>query len=314
MIRTTLAIALFAAISLPSTLHADIKADRVTVQAAAEKMKAANPEATRWKHSVMTSKSRQEGIYVNLGYCIGLSNIDALAGMPVTFLDMQRPLITHLNGLKGTPLQQLYIMQGAYKLVDISGLKDCPLTHISIRSSKVSDISVLKGLPLKRVDLGSTPVTDLSPLKQMALDSLILSRSKVTDLSTLKGASIKELWLDRCKITDLSALKGMPLEELRLQETGVIDLSPLKGMPLKKLLLEDCTAVKDISPLSGMKLEELNIEDTGVTDLSPLKGMPLESLSISSDATNIDFLKQIASLEKINGSSVANFWKKYDAQ
>ena len=69
----------------------------------------------------------------------------------------------------------------------------------------------------------------------------------------------------------------------------------------------------DITVLQGMPLKRLRLDVTKVTDISVLKGMPLEDLILPERATDIEFLRKIPTLQRINEKPAAQFWKEFDA-
>lgn len=77
----------------------------------------------------------------------------------------------------------------------------------------------------------------------------------------------------------------------------------------------DSGTVYDISNLIDVRLTALDISTTCVSDLSPLRKMRLRELSFDPNlATNgVDFIRQMDSLQKINGHAPDEFWAKYDA-
>jgi hypothetical protein len=117
-------------------------------------------------------------------------------------------------------------------------------------------------------------------------------------------------------VCDLSPLKGMPLYRITCSHTQVADLSPLEGMQLKILQCYE-TKIRDLSPLRGMPLFSLYCHQTAVSDLSPLANMPLKELrfeqALMRSLPNRDVVRNLTTLEKINESPAAEFWKKVDA-
>jgi len=109
----------------------------------------------------------------------------------------------------------------------------------------------------------------------------------------------------------------MPLTHLYVSATHVRDLTPLVGMPLEFLSLGD-SQVTDLAPLKGMRLWGLHIYETKVTDLSPLRGMPLKELKCYGTyvqrpdvlARNLEVLRSLKTLEKINDKPAADFLRE----
>jgi hypothetical protein len=157
---------------------------------------------------------------------------------------------------------------------------------------------------------------DVSPVR--ALTRLRVFHSggslgKFADLSMLKGLQLTGVEIAACAVADHAPLQGMPLTRLSCGHTFVKDLSPLKGMKLTALSCV-ATEVKDLSPLQGMPLTHLDCGQTKVTDLSPLRGMPLKVLNCDfKPERDAAILREIKTLETINGKPAAQFWKDVDA-
>ena len=73
--------------------------------------------------------------------------------------------------------------------------------------------------------------------------------------------------------------------------------------------------VRDLSPLKGLKLRSLRLIETPVTDLSPLEGMPLRDLwfSPAQIKRGMEAVRELETLERVNGMAADEFWRKYDA-
>ena len=243
-----------------------------------------------------------------------VSDLTPLRGMPLTRLDCLGTGVNDLSSLEGMPLTHLNCQ--ATGVSDLSPLEGMPLTTLNCPSTQVSDLSSLQGMPLNYLDCSGTQVSDLSPLGGMPLAMLGLNYcGQVEALSSLEGMPLKSLHLRSTRVSDLGPLKGMPLTTLDCLGTKVIDLTPLEGMPLTYLDLSGCTHVSDLSPLKGMPLKVLNCQSTAVSDLSPLEGIPLEAINftLKNISKGIEVLRQMRSLQRINGLKPDEFWKKYDA-
>jgi serine/threonine protein kinase len=197
-------------------------------------------------------------------------------------------------------------------LAGLSPLRGMQLTALSINNNRVTDLSPLRGMPLRSLWLHSNPITDLSVLKELLLHDLSIQDLPIQDLKALEGLRLEQLACIGLSVTDLSPLKGMSLKELSLHATAVSDLSPLMGMPLESLNIHR-TKVSDLSPLKGMPLGDLNLRETQVTDLSPLKALPLKKLQCDfRPDRDAKTLREIKTLEEINGQPAADFWKEAD--
>jgi len=131
-------------------------------------------------------------------------------------------------------------------------------------------------------------------------------------LKNYEGAYILDI--SRSKVSNLWFLKGMPLTRLNLYDTPVSDLSPLCGMPLRDLFLNR-TKVSDLTPLRRLPLELLVITETPVEDITPLKDLALKWFYFDSKRVSIgvDVLRNMKSLQLINGYPPSKFWPQYEA-
>ncbi len=166
----------------------------------------------------------------------------------------------------------------------------------------------------------NTTITDISPVKALTgLKDLDFRgeapnrKSPLVDLAPLRGLSLRVFNCTMSEVTDLRPLQGMQLTYLSCSITGVADLTPLKGMPLSNLQIVD-TPVSDLSPLRAMPLTRLRCYGTKASDLSSLKDMPLVELRCDFDPRrDTEILRSIKSLEKINGTPVAEFWRQVES-
>ena len=123
-------------------------------------------------------------------------------------------------------------------------------------------------------------------------------------LTPLTGLRLEQLSLSGCRtLRDLAPLRGMPLQTLNLSRTAVADLEPLVESPLRELNLEGCANLGDLKPL--------------------MKIATLESLLLPMQSKDIEFLRSLPSLQRIDtvwGTATgvvkpaAVFWKEYDAK
>ncbi len=94
------------------------------------------------------------------------------------------------------------------------------------------------------------------------------------------------------------------MQELHLPHTAVSDLSPLVGMPLTELHLAGCKNITDIASLLEIPTLEVLTVPTTARNLELLRKMPkLKTLDFN---TFKDSPRTVA-------STVADFWKKWDA-
>jgi len=91
-------------------------------------------------------------------------------------------------------------------------------------------------------------------------------------------------------LSDLSPLVSLDLRELNVSTNLISDLSPLRAMPNLTVLHCGKNRVQDFSPLAGLSLRELSC------DFNPQRDAPV--------------LRQIRSLQTVNGLPAGEFWKR----
>jgi len=171
---------------------------------------------------------------------IGRSDISALEGLSLVWLEYDSNGVSNLSPLAGMPL----------RVVDLA-------------RNNVSDLGPLKGMPLERLFLSENPVSDISTLKGMRLKKLFLDRTQVTDLSPLEGMQLESLSIAATPVSDLAVLNSMQVTNFTCGYTQVKDLSPLEGMSLKGLGI----AGIPLSPENARIVLSLELKDIGL-DLS----------------------------------------------
>jgi len=152
-----------------------LSVDQETVDQAMAKLKKGNPGLDDLPKVQLTA----DGIITTLDLTGKgrLSDISALAGLPIRSLIADSTNVSDLRPLTGMPLRKL-----------------------SFLTSQVSDLTPLKGMPLTDLRLGGDErvgASDLRPLEGMALTRLSLGGTDLTDLSPLKGMPLKNLWFSR---------------------------------------------------------------------------------------------------------------------
>lgn len=235
-------------------------------------------------------------------------------------LGLPRRPITDLTPLQGMPLVFLDLTDT--RVSDLTPLKGMPLGHLRLAGTQVTDLSPLRGMPLTYLNFGASRISDLSPLEGMRLTQLIAAKSQVGDLRPIKGMPLTILYLGGCpSVRDISAIEGMSLTALDLRGTNPTDFTCLQGMPLTFLDLGE-TPIRDLDVLKGMPLRELYLD--GCKNLQDISGLRefkrLEKLSIPSQSTDIEFLRDLPELKQLGYDHraklqpVAEFWKEYDAK
>ena len=177
-------------------------------------------------------------------------------------------------------------------------LQKLSLTAPRERQAALGDLSPLTGLQLTALDCNSTQVTDLSPLSGQPLEDLnVRACHKLLTLAPLKGMKLRRLNIsNNMALADFSALQDMPLESFEFIQTRLRDLELLRGAPLQRVRFF-MTEVRDLSPLRGAPLKDYE-GDAGLLN----------------DPRNLDVLRSVKTLERIQGKTAAEFWKQVDAQ
>jgi serine/threonine protein kinase len=157
-----------------------------------------------------------------------------LRGLPLRVLRLINPRLKDLAPLEGMALEELTIWGwsgtdlsplrgmrlkllncgGGHVKIDLTVLKEMPLTALWLNYTAVENLSPLSGLPLTTLGLRNTPVTDLTPLKGMPLQNLEIEQTRVKDLSALKGAKLETFHYNGTLLEDVSVLKDMPLRQV----------------------------------------------------------------------------------------------------
>jgi len=187
----------------------------------------------------------------------------------------------------------VFLHIGDTNVVDLSALRDLPLTHLSIPRSEVVDLSPLRGMPLKHLRMSRSRVVDLSPLRGMPLHCLNVCGTGVRNLLPLSQMSLLTLLMDDTKVNDLTALKGMALKGLAFNNTAVSDLRPVSSMPLRII----------------------RFRGTRIRDITCLMNMPLRTVEFSPEQIErgIEAMRKMTNLTDINFLPAEVFWEEYDA-
>jgi Leucine-rich repeat (LRR) protein len=143
-----------------------------------------------------------------------ISDLSALRGLPLTWLDCSHNPITDLTPLSGMSLK-----------------------HLSLHGTKIRDLKPLLKLRLDEFHCGETPVEDLSSLQNMPLILLSCWGAPVRDLSPLRRMkTLKSLHCFGTKVTDLTPLSEVPLVDLRFNYNPERDRAALLAIKtLKKI-------------------------------------------------------------------------------
>ena len=248
-----------------------------------------------------------------------LTDISALAGLPVTNLTLTKTQVRDISALAGMHLQQLGLSWSP--VADISVLAGMPLTLLELQHTHVTDIRALEGMRLAKLKLSSR-VTDIAVLEGMPMT--VLSVHNVTNPSVIEGMPLVMLQMFGTQIEDTRLLKGMQLRSLRIQDSPVADVGELRGMPLMTVSFHRLP-LSDLSPLSGAPLKTLGLYGcANIRDLTTIaECRELENLVLPPKCKDIEFLRNMPKLKRLSylsennenpAQSAAEFWREYDAE
>jgi Leucine-rich repeat (LRR) protein len=251
------------------------------------------------------------------------------------------PSLAVLN-IAGTTVVQLAPLQGCAALrnlncgrnkalVDLRPLAGVRgLQHLNCGGTSVADLRPLQGLSLVGLNCRDTPATDLTPICNTGLKSLDCANLAI-DQKAFLGLRLTSLTCSGTRVTELDFVAPMPLESLDCSRTAVANLRPLAGKGITSLNCADCRQIADLTPLADGPLVSLNCGNTGVESFYPLrrlkaltslacvgcpaadweslKDVPLKELTIDPKRPDLDALKRLRSLERINGQLRADFFR-----
>ncbi|MCJ8329500.1 MAG: hypothetical protein HRT89_21460 [Lentisphaeria bacterium] len=238
------------------------------------------------------------------------------------------PLLLSAEEIEIDPKLKLRLQKTVDQLIKDNDLKTKKAVRILPGFSKVEG-GIEFGLG--GGDFHPTPISNLEALKGLPITVLTMRHTRIKDLTPLKGMKLRFLDISYTPVKDLTPLKGMPIKELRFEDDGDVELDYkiLKNLPIEIL---DLTAKQvDLKQLKGMKLQTLKLRFCEITNLSSIKEMPeLEVLDIRgamildlssskemindrkfrkiNNNTDLEFLKEIKTLKKINRRSVSVFF------
>jgi len=228
-----------------------------------------------------------------------ISDLEALRGFPISYLDVNDPAVTDLTPLVGMPLTHLGLNNSG--VTDLKPLAGMPIEVLFLFGLQIKDFAPVREMKLRELYLGAANLTDLSFLQGLPLEILSAYGNKITDLSPLRGMPLKQLMIGFNPIKDFSPLAGLPLEKLDLNTMEFTEIPPLPPLPLRSLSLGS-NHITDIRPLTRFpQLKTLFLTYNPITDLSPLKDLPLQYVDLASDQRGVDLapLAGCRSLEDI---------------
>jgi len=247
-----------------------------------------------------------------------LSNLDALAGLPLTNLNCSYSRVRDLAPLRGMPLVALDLRSSA--VTNFTALAEMPLRHLCLDFVPDRDRDALWAI--KSLETINTRVAaefwhEVGPPQDefaKAIAALPATQQVAQVAARLRelnpqfdgrvthkivGDKVTDLGFSTAAVTDISPVAALrTLQRLSLipaggtNATGLLaDLSPLRALWLSALWCQN-NPVSDLSPLRGQPLTVLSCGHTQVTDLAPLHGMPLTVLSCNN--TDVSDLAPLA--------------------
>ena len=150
-----------------------------------------------------------------------LSDISALASLPLVKLDCSINMISDLSPLKGMPLEVLTLTNN--KKINLGSLPSgLPLKELYLEGSQITDLAPLADFKLTRLSVAYNAINDLTPLKDMPLRSLAIGFTDVQDLSPILKAPLGEyVAIQNCRVSDISGLAAKPVSVLVLNPNRI---------------------------------------------------------------------------------------------
>ena len=204
-----------------------------------------------------------------------ITDVSALSGHPLGFLDLSRNLLVSLGDLSLPEAGTLILDDNP--LVDVSGLVAPGLKELAASNGALVHVPPASALPSKELYLAGNQIRDLAPLAALGDDiwHLDLSRNPI-DLTTLPpGLEAFYLTLDAAGLTSLAGIEGSRSNYLSLADNALSDLSPLAaidtslGSPSVELA---GNPISTLAPLDGTSWDHLGLARTGFKALEELLG------------------------------------------
>ena len=159
-----------------------------------------------------------------------LTEIKALAGMPLEFLQCSSNGVSDLSPIAGAPLRELW--SGGTPLRSLEPVRGMPLEVLWCNKTKVVDLSPLAGAPLKHLRCQDTQLASLEPLASCPLETMECHRTEIRSVAPLRGMKT--------------------LQVLNIHSTRVDDLAPLLECKNLKILWCSIVPERDKPVLSKM--------------------------------------------------------------
>ena len=279
------------------------------IEGAMAELKQANPDEPDLKYRY---KITPEGIELELtkdGKTTGnqgMSDISAVAGLPLSVLVALDSAVTDLSPLAGMPLTVLYISRTPVE--SLEPLKGLKLKQLFLKDTKVTDLSPLQGMPLEVLEVpGSFSDEQIPFIAGCPITALQLSKSQVSDLSGLRKFKLASFAAWKCpNLRDLTPLKGMPLTRISIQGTPVESMACLKTLERLTRIEISCDQLEILSlakPLPRLDTLQVMYGCTTEPDLQLLKAFPhisnltLNSANATWDITPLGDLRELKQLD-----------------
>jgi predicted Ser/Thr protein kinase len=270
-----------------------------------------------------------------------IKDVTPLAGMPLTHFDCYWSGVSDITPLAGIAMVELHVHGCPIK--DLAPVRDMPLRMLGFSPGPTVSLALLRsqwGLQ----DINDKPSIEFwkkaDPEHAAYLDwiqttrELPVAKQVEAVLAKLKernpdfhgtiespqvfDGKVIAFTVPAEGVTDLSPVRGFPKLSVlncagtEAQPSPLSDLSPLRGMAVDKLNVS-YTAVKDLAPLRRSALKTLNCAGAPVQDLSPLIDTALQDLRCDFDPErDAAILRGIKTLQTINNTPAADFWKEDD--
>ncbi|MBI5395401.1 MAG: protein kinase [Verrucomicrobia bacterium] len=255
-----------------------------------------------------------------------LSNLAALAGLPLTNLNCGYSRVSDLAPLRGMPLAALDCRSSA--MTNFAALGEFPLRHLSLDFNPERDRNALWALTSLETINGRIAAEfwhEVGPPQDafaQAIATLPATQQVAQVVARLRELNpqfdgrvthrivedkVAELSLSTVAVTDITPVAALrTLQRLSLVPAGgtnaigrLDNLAPLRALWLTGLWCQN-NPVTDLRPLRGQPLTVLSCGNTLINALAPLHGMPLIVLSCN----NTD----VSDLAPLAGAPLQTLW------
>jgi hypothetical protein len=173
--------------------------------------------------------------------CCLIRSLEPVKDAKLTMLNCGgNPGITTLEPLKSLPLT--WLCTWGCPVSSLEPLKGMRLTTLYADHTGLTSLDPLKGMPLNILHLSGNQVTSLEPLRGSVLTMLHAGHNQIQDLSPLKGLSLTMFSCHANRVKSLAPLKGMPLGALMCGANELSGVEPfLKNPP--EVFTFDCDSI-----------------------------------------------------------------------